>query len=226
MKLARILLTSACAAWAQSSVDWNAQKSEILTHYRDLIRIDTRAGNETKAVEYIRKVLEGEGIPTSTFALDPARSNLVARLKGNGSKRPILILAHTDVVGVQREKWPVDPFGAVMKDGYIWGRGSRDDKPVLAANLMSMLLLKRAGVALDRDVIFLAESGEEADVTGVGINFMVGQHFDEINAEFAMTEGGGGRLENGRVTMLNVGTTEKVPRRARLVATGTSGHGS
>jgi acetylornithine deacetylase/succinyl-diaminopimelate desuccinylase-like protein len=121
MKLVWILLTGACAAWAQpsaqSSVDWNTQKSEILTHYRDLIRIDTRAGNETKAVEYIRKVLEGEGIPTKTLALDPARANLVARLNGNGSKRPILILAHTDVVGVQPEKWPVDPFSATIKDG-------------------------------------------------------------------------------------------------------------
>ena len=109
-------------------------------------------------------MLEAEGIPTRTFALDPNRANLVARLKGNGSKRPLLILAHTDVVGVQREKWPVDPFGAVMKDGYIWGRGSKDDKPVLAANLITMLMLKRLGVPLDRDVIFLAESGEEADL--------------------------------------------------------------
>ena len=74
------------------------------------------------------------------MALDPKRANIVARLKGNGSKRPLLILAHTDVVGVQREKWPVDPFGAVLKDGYIWGRGTRDDKPNLAANLMVMLL--------------------------------------------------------------------------------------
>src|SRR6266550_3408963 len=91
---------------------------------------------------------------------------------------------------------------------------------------MVVLLLKRSGVALDRDVIFLAESGEEADVTGVGINFMVNQHFDEIDAEFALTEGGSAKLENGRVTVVQIGTTEKVPRRARLVATGTSGHGS
>jgi acetylornithine deacetylase/succinyl-diaminopimelate desuccinylase-like protein len=111
-------------------------------------------------------VLEA-GIPTQTFALDPARANLVARIKGTGSKRPLLLLAHTDVVGVQREKWPVDPFGAVIKDGYVWGRGTKDDKPVLAANLMTMLLLKRRGVPLDRDVIFLAESAEEADTTGV-----------------------------------------------------------
>jgi acetylornithine deacetylase/succinyl-diaminopimelate desuccinylase-like protein len=150
----------------------------------------------------------------------------VARLKGNGKKRPLLLMAHTDVVGVQREKWPVDPFGAILKDGYIWGRGSRDDKDKLAANLMVMLLAKRSGAVLDRDLIFLAESGEEADPAGVGISYMVGQHFDEIDAEFALTEGGGATLENGRVTTINIQTTEKVPRRFRLVATGTSGHGS
>src|SRR5262249_19006382 len=168
----------------------------------------------------------GEGIPTKTFGLDPNRANLVARIKGNGTKRPLLILAHTDVVPVQAEKWPVDPFGAVMKDGYIWGRGTIDDKDKLVTMLMMMLLIKRSGAPLDRDLIFLAESGEEADTTGVGINFMVNQHFDEIDAEFAITEGGTARLENGRVTVVQVGTTEKVPRRARLVANGTSGHGS
>src|SRR5439155_9114444 len=152
--------------------------------------------------------------------------NLVARLKGGGSKRPVLILAHTDVVRVQREKWPVDPFGAVMKDGYIWGRGTTDDKDKLAAVLMSFLLLKRSGAPLDRDVIFLAESGEEADPTGVGIRFMAEQHFDEIDAEFAISEGPGATIENGRVTTVQITTTEKIPRRIRLVANGTSGHGS
>jgi acetylornithine deacetylase/succinyl-diaminopimelate desuccinylase-like protein len=201
-------------------------RPEILDRYRDLVRIDSTAGHETLVVDYLKKVLEGEGIPTQTFALDSKRANLVARLKGNGSKRPLLILAHTDVVSVQREKWPVDPFGAVMKDGYVWGRGSKDDKPVLAANLITMLMLKRRGVALDRDVIFLAESGEEADTTGVGINFMVREHFADINAEFAMTEGGGATVDAGRVSRVNIGTAEKLPARARLVATGTAGHGS
>jgi len=207
-------------------IDWNRQKAEILKIYRDLIQIDTRAGNETKAVDYIRRVLEAEGIPTKTFALDPARANLVARLKGNGTKRPLLILAHTDVVGVQAEKWPVAPFGAVIKDSYVWGRGSVDDKPVLAANVMVMLLLKRRGVALDRDVIFLAESGEEADTKNVGINFMVKEHYDEIDAEYSLTEGGGATLEDGKVVRMDIGTAEKVPARVRLVANGTSGHGS
>src|SRR4029450_11266396 len=173
-------------------------RPEILQHYRSLVQLDTTSAHETRAVEYLKKVLEGEGIPTQTFALNPARANLVARLKGNGSKGRLLILGHTRGGGGAREKWPVYPFGAVMKDGYIWGRGSKDDKPVLAANLMAMLMLKRLGVQLDRDVIFLAESGEEADLEGVGINYMVREHFAEINAEFAMTEGGGAGSDGGR----------------------------
>src|SRR5215472_11332579 len=225
--LALLLLAPASTTQGQSTtVNWEKERAEILQHYRALVQIDTTYGNETKVVEYLRKVLEAEGIPSKTFAKDPNRANLVARLKGNGSKRPLLILAHTDVVAVQKEKWPVDPFGAVMKDGYIWGRGTIDDKDKLIAMLTTFILMKRTGAVLDRDVIFLAESGEEADPTGVGINFMVNQHFDEINAEFAITEGGGARLENGKVAFVNIGTTEKVPRRARLVATGNSGHGS
>src|SRR3954465_633699 len=211
---------------ATRAVNWESARSEILQRYRDLVQLDTTAGHETRAVEYLRKVLEAEGIPTQTFALDPARANLVARLKGSGSKRPLLILAHTDVVGVQRDKWPVDPFGAVVEDGYIWGRGTKDDKPILTANLITMLLLKRLAVPLDRDVIFLAESGEEADSTGVGINFMVREHFAEIEAEFAMTEGGGITLAGERVERVTIGTAEKLPARVRLVATGTAGHGS
>jgi acetylornithine deacetylase/succinyl-diaminopimelate desuccinylase-like protein len=222
-----LFFVAAVTAFAQSpTVDWKKQQPEILKHYRALIQINTAGGNETAAVEYLKKVLEAEGIPVKTFAQDPARSNLVARLKGNGKKRPLLLMAHTDVVPVQREKWPVDPFGAVLKDGYVWGRGSRDDKDKLAANLMVILLAKRSGKVLDRDLIFFAESGEEADPTGVGIAYMVANHFDEIDAEFAITEGGGATSANGKVGVVTVGTTEKVPRRAKLVATGISGHGS
>jgi acetylornithine deacetylase/succinyl-diaminopimelate desuccinylase-like protein len=226
-----IAAASLCSLGAQAPVkvppiDWEKLRPEILERYRALVQLDTTAGHEILAVDYLKKVFDAEGIPTKTFALDPNRPNLVARLKGNGSKRPLLILAHTDVVAVQREKWPVDPFGAVMKDGYIWGRGSKDDKPVLAANLITMLMLKRLGVQLDRDVIFLAESAEEADITGVGINYMVREHFDEIDAEFAMTEGGGARIDGGRVASVSIGTAEKLPARVRLVATGTAGHGS
>src|SRR6476620_3028224 len=226
-----LAVTSLCSMSAQAPatktpLDWDKLQVEMLERYRALVMFDTTSGHETLAVDHLKKVLEAEGIPTKTFAMKPNRANLVARLKGNGSKRPLLILAHTDVVGVQREKWPFDPFGAVMKDGYVWGRGSKDDKPVLAANLVTMLMLKRLNVPLDRDVIFLAESAEEADTTGVGINFMVREHFPEIDAEFAMTEGGGATIEGGSVTQINVGTAEKLPARVRLVATGTAGHGS
>jgi acetylornithine deacetylase/succinyl-diaminopimelate desuccinylase-like protein len=191
----------------------DALKADPENYYTFVPKAYASGRDPSASTEDLKNVLEAEGIPTQTFALDPKRANLVARLKGNGSKRPLLILAHTDVVGVQREKWPVDPFGAVLKDGYIWGRGSRDDKPNLVANLMVMLLLKRSGVPLDRDVIFLAESGEEADVTGVGINFMVAQHFADIDAEFSITEGGGGTLDGERVSIINIGTAEKVPAR-------------
>lgn len=209
-------------------VDWNKQAAEILERYRALVQIDTSnpPGNETAAVAYLKTTFEAEGIPVKIFAMQPARPNLVARLKGNGSKRPLLLMAHTDVVSVQKEKWPLDPFGAILKDGYVWGRGTRDDKDKLAANLMVMLLAKRSGVPLDRDLIFLAESAEEADSTGVGISYMVREHFDEIDAEFCLTEGGKATLDGGKVTINAFETTEKVPRRARLVANGTSGHGS
>jgi len=228
--LAAVLSVAAAgSALAQGpAVDWKKQEAELLKHHRALIQIDSSSppGNETRVVDYLKKVFEGEAIPTESFALKPMRANLVARLKGNGSKRPLLLMAHTDVVGVQKEKWPVDPFGAVLKDGYIWGRGSRDDKDKLASNLMVMLLAKRAGARLDRDLIFLAESGEEADPEGVGISYMVNHHFPAIDAEFALTEGGGALIENNRVTAVTIQTSEKVPRRFRLVATGTSGHGS
>lgn len=209
------------------AISWDAQEAETLRHFRALVQIDSSnpPGNESAVVNYLKRVLDAEGIATQVFALDPNRANLVARIKGNGSKRPLLVMGHTDVVGVQAEKWPVDPFGAVIKDGYVWGRGTVDDKNLLAAHLMLMLLIKRNNVKLDRDIIFLAESGEEGD-TGPGIDFMVREHFDSIDAEFCITEGGGAKLENGRITMVSVATAEKLPRRARLVVNGTSGHGS
>lgn len=235
MRLARAIAALAAvatlvvAAAAQTrSIDWKAQETEILKHFQSLVQIDSSnpPGNERRVVEYLTRVLDAEGIPSETFALDANRPNLVARLKGNGSKRPLLMLAHTDVVPVQREKWPVDPFGAVIKDGFVWGRGTTDDKDELTAFLMVMLLAKRSGLPLDRDLILLAEPAEEADSSGVGIRFMVDRHFREIDAEFAIAEGPGATIEGGRVTQVQIATGEKVPRRVRLVATGISGHGS
>ena len=224
--LAATLAPTALAA-GKYAVDWDRLQPEIFEHYSDLIRIDTSSppGNETKAAEYLKKVLDREGIPAQIYELEPGRGNVIARLKGNGSKRPILLMGHLDVVGVQREKWTVDPFSALRKDGYVYGRGSIDDKDKVTTVLMVMLLLKRQKVPLDRDVIFLGEAGEEGGAN-VGIGFMVGRHWDEIACEYALTEGGSMISRDGKVRTVEIATTEKVPRGVRLVAHGQAGHGS
>ena len=208
-------------------LDWEAVGEEATGYLVDLVRIDSSnpPGNETRVVEYLQNVLARAGIESETFALDPNRANLVVRYRGNGSKRPILIMGHTDVVGVQAENWSEDPFGGTRKDGYVWGRGSLDDKDNVTAGLIVMLLLNRLNVEMDRDVIFLAESGEEG-TPEVGITYMVENHWDKIAAEFAIAEGGTAEIRDGHVHTVSIETTEKVPRRAKLVATGTAGHGS
>jgi len=221
------MLAVTAAAQERYAVEWTKLSPEILDHFTALLKIDTSnpPGNETRAAEFIQKVLANEGIPATLYALDPARANLVARIKGNGSKKPILIMGHTDVVGVQRENWSVDPFAAVRKGGFIYGRGSVDDKPHVVAGMIVMLLLNRLHVKLDRDVIFLAEAGEEG-TTGVGIDYMAKQHWPEIESEFALAEGGTAIEEGGKVHEVLISVTEKVPHGIRLVARGPSGHGS
>src|SRR5579871_2630693 len=212
---------------AEPEVDWEKAKTETLQHYQSLIRIDTTSppGNETNAVNYLRGVLDREGISYQVFAMDAKRANLVARLKGSGRKKPIAVLGHTDTVGIQRDKWPVDPFGALRKDGFIWGRGTTDNKDCVTAGLMLMLQLKRLRVPLDRDVLYIAESGEEG-TDPAGIEYLVREHWPDIESEFALAEGGFVHSENGRVRFVEIAATEKVPQGAKLVATGTSGHGS
>jgi acetylornithine deacetylase/succinyl-diaminopimelate desuccinylase-like protein len=207
--------------------DWARVEPELLRHYQALVRIDTGdpPANELPAVEYLKRVLEAEGIPVKVFAKDPKRPNLVARLKGNGRKRPLLIMAHTDTVGVQPEKWKHPPFGAVLEGGYVYGRGTVDDKDNLATALILMLELKRKNVPLDRDVIFLAEAGEEGNVQW-GIQYMVENHWPEIEAEFSIAEGGSVIRRAGRIHHMQVATAEKQPHLVRLIARGTAGHGS
>jgi acetylornithine deacetylase/succinyl-diaminopimelate desuccinylase-like protein len=135
-------------------------------------------------------------------------------------------MGHTDTVNVDPKKWKHGgPFSAHREGGWVYGRGTVDDKDNVAAALMTMLLLKRQQVALDRDVIFLAEAGEEGAVQ-LGIQFMVENHFAEIDAEFCLAEGGGVVRTGGQVQYASVQTTEKIPNRVRLVARGVAGHGS
>lgn len=208
-------------------IDWLAVERESMEHFQAVLRFDTSdpPGNERPAAEYLKQVLDREGIPTKVFELEPNRLNVVARLTGSGKKRPLLMMGHTDVVNVDPAKWTFPPFSATRNGGYVYGRGAVDDKDNVTAALMTMLLLKRSGVPLDRDVIFLAEAGEEGS-TRVGIQFMVQQHFREIDAEYCLAEGGGVTRSGGRVLYASVQTAEKIPRAIELVATGTAGHGS
>jgi acetylornithine deacetylase/succinyl-diaminopimelate desuccinylase-like protein len=192
-----------------------------------MVRIDSSSppGNETLVAEYIRDILADEGIDSNIYEMEPGRGNLVARIPGNGSKRPILLMGHIDVVGVERDAWTVDPFAGLIRDGYLWGRGAQDDKGMTAAALQVFLMIARSGVELDRDVILMANAGEEG-MAHLGVEFMIAEHFDEIDAEFALNEGGGMSLVDGDITRVAVATTEKVSTRMRLVARGTAGYGS
>jgi len=189
-----LLVVSSAAITAQGArqPEWAKLEDETMRHFQALLRFDTAdpPGGEKPAADYLKQVLEKEGIPVQVFALEPHRPNVVARLKGNGSKRPLLLMAHTDVVNVDPKKWTHPPFSATREGGYVYGRGTVDDKDNVAAVLMVMLTLKRMNMPLDRDVIALFEAGEEG-TTRVGIQFMVNQHFPTIDAEFCYAEGGG-----------------------------------
>src|ERR1700682_3716206 len=189
--LAVLLVTSlsSFSAAQQSTPDFNQAQTEAVKFLSDLVKIDTSnpPGNETRAAEYIKNVLAAEGISAQIYESAPGRGNVVARLKGSGKKKPLLLMGHLDVVGVERDKWTVDPFAATIKDGYLYGRGAIDDKDSVAAALVVFLSLHRLKVPLDRDVIFLAEAGEEG-TPEVGITYMVEKHWDAIDAEFALAE--------------------------------------
>jgi acetylornithine deacetylase/succinyl-diaminopimelate desuccinylase-like protein len=204
-----------------------AFEAETLKHFQALLQRDTSSppGNEVRAVDYLRQVLDAESIPYQVFAKDPQRPNLVVRMKGNGKKRPVLIMGHTDVVTVDPKKWTFPPFGGTVDGGYVYGRGTVDDKDNLVAGLMLILHLKRANIPLDRDVILLAEAGEEG-APDVGAQFMADHHFDVIDAEFCLAEGGGVVRRGGKVRQANIGTTEKEPRPVELIVSGPAGHGS
>ena len=218
---------AATAPMAQISApqpDWSRIETEALGHYRSLLRFDT-VTSERAAAEYIKQVLDKEGIPAKILSTDTERPNVVARLKGNGSRRPLLLMGHTDTVPVDDSKWRFPPFSATRDEGFVYGRGAIDDKDNLASALMTMVLLKRLNVPLDRDVILLAESGEEG-ASQLGIGFMINEHYPEIDAEYCIAEGGDTIRERGEVRYASVQVTEKVVRGVELVAAGTSGHGS
>jgi len=218
---------AALAAQSPAQPDWPKVEKETLEHFQTLVRFNTAdpPGGERPAAEYLKQVLDANGIPAQIFEMEDKRSNVLARLKGSGKKRPILIMGHLDTVSIDEKKWSFPPFGATRDGGYIYGRGTVDDKDNATSSLMTMLLLKRLNVPLDRDVIFLAEAGEEGN-SRLGIQFMVNQHYPDIDAEYCLAEGGNVMRENGKVKYASVQTLEKIPHAVELIAHGPSGHAS
>jgi acetylornithine deacetylase/succinyl-diaminopimelate desuccinylase-like protein len=200
---------------------------EASNFLKDLVRIDTQdpPGNESLVAQYLATVLRREGINVEVLEPVPGRASVVARLKGDGSRRPILLMAHEDTVPVDRVHWTVDPFAAVQLGDVLYGRGTLDDKGMIAANLEVMLQLKRSNTPLARDVIFLAEASEERG-SEAGMQTIVNKYWDKIACEYALNEGGYSLVEKDEVKYIGVATGEKLPRKAILAATGTSGHGS
>jgi acetylornithine deacetylase/succinyl-diaminopimelate desuccinylase-like protein len=209
--------------------DWQSADVETVSRLQAIIRFDTTnpPGNELPLALYLEAALREEGIETSRFEPVQNRAVLVGRIRGNGSKRPVILLAHMDVVGVERQRWSVDPFAGEVRDGYLYGRGAIDDKGMLAANLMTMLLLKRALLkgrgTLSRDVVFLATSDEEAGGEW-GMGWLVKNHPEVLDAEFALNEGGRTRIIEGGQRYLAVQSAEKVSHVVTVTAHGSAGH--
>ena len=214
---------------SEPTIDWNAVSKETIQHLQQLIRINTvnPPGNEIAAARYLESRLRAEGIESHVFEPASNRAAVVARIRGDGTKRPVIIMAHMDVVGVEHDGWSVDPFEGVVKDGYLYGRGAIDDKGMLAANLETMLLLKRhwvdAGVKLSRDVIFVANSDEEAGGE-FGMGWLVDNQRELIDAEFVLNEGGRTRIVHGRPLYVAVQNAEKVAHVVTVTARGPGGH--
>jgi len=217
-------LVAGVALWGQVVSPSLGERAQV--YLSALIRLDTSnpPGNETRVAEYLRSVAEAHGIECELLGHDPSRLNFVARLRGDGRERPLLLLAHSDVVPAERAQWSVDPFAAVLKDGALFGRGAEDTKDLLAAELAVLVELKASGRRLNRDVILLAEADEEA--ASLGMRWMAENAWDRIDAAFALNEGGSITQTPEGIRVYRIQTAEKIPTRIRLVAHGTAGHGA
>src|ERR1700682_828691 len=210
--------------------DTAALSREALVWLSQLLQINTThpPGNKQGAAKDLARILEKEGITPEVLEVAPGRSAVVARLRSSAISDPsraLLLVAHMDVVGAERARWTVDPFGAVMKDDYIYGRGALDDKSMLAANLAAFIALKRSNARLNRDVIFLATADEEQG-GDASIKILISKYWDKFAAGYALNEGGEVFLKNGRVQYVAVQASEKVAMNVMVVARGTSAHAS
>lgn len=210
-------------------IDWDEVQREALDLFIQYLQIDTTnpPGNEIRAAEFFAGICKREGVEHQVFEPFPGRGVIWARLRGDGSKRPIILLNHTDVVPHNKEFWTVDAFSGAVKDGFVYGRGAMDMKSLGMAQFVTLLTLKRAKIPLKRDVIFLATADEEAGgMKGAG--WFARNHRELIaGAEFLFNEGGNNIVDpDGRAMAIGIGPSEKAPAWLRLISTGEAGHGS
>ncbi len=212
------------------SLDWDAIAKESQQMLADYLRINTTnpPGNEMKGALFLKSILEKEGFEVQLMdstELGAGRVNLYTRLKGNGSKKAIALVHHIDVVPAAPQFWEVDPFSGTVKDGYIWGRGALDMKGEGIAHLMAMIALKRSGVPLSRDIVFIGNSDEELASTGAIV--FVKNHPDLLkDVEFLVTEGGDNLVTDGKLHYFGIGVAEKRTFWQRLTVKGVPSHGS
>jgi acetylornithine deacetylase/succinyl-diaminopimelate desuccinylase-like protein len=211
-------------------IDWNAMQAEAVETLRQYLRINTTnpPGNELASARFLKAFLEKEGIEAQlldTVELGAGRANLYARLKGNGSKKAIALVQHMDVVPVTPAYWTVPAFDGEVKDGFVYGRGALDMKGEGIAHLMALVALKRSGVPLTRDIVFVANADEELGSTGALV--FVDRHPDLLkDVEYLFTEGGSNAFRNGKLEYYSVGVAEKRTFWNRLTVKGTPSHGS
>lgn len=212
---------------AAQPFDWAEIEAEAVAHFKALLRIDTTnpPGNERPAADYIAKVLKKEGIDFDIVESKPTRASLVARLRGSGKKGPLLLNGHLDVVPADPDFWTHPPFEAKEADGCIWGRGAIDMKNMVTMGLMALILAKRTGVRLERDLIFAAVADEEAG-SHEGALYLVEEHPEKVRAEYVLNEVGGHTLFMGDNRFYPIQVSEKGICWFEMTVEGEPGHGS
>ena len=229
-----VLMLGAAPAVAQmprsAPLEWDSITAEAVRNLSAYLAINTSnpPGNELAAARFLQQLLARDGIEAQildTAELGSSRANLYARLRSSGAKKAIALVNHLDVVPVTPQFWSVDPFSGAVRDGYVWGRGALDMKGEGMTQLMAMIALKRSGVTLDRDVVFIGNADEE--LGGTGAVTFVQRHADLLrDVEFLMTEGGDDLVNDGHLDYYGVGVAEKRTFWQRLTVRGTPSHGS
>ena len=209
-------------------MNWDKLSDEAIHRLQEYLRIQTvnPPGNEIEGARFFKRIFDAERIPCEGFEPSPGRGSLLATLKGNGKKKPLLLLSHIDVVPVEKERWSVDPFGGIIQDGYLYGRGALDDKSMGIVEMMALLILKREKVPLKRDILFFAAADEETG-GGWGVEWAIENVPPLGEAEYALNEGGSIILdEDGTADRYGISNGQKVLFQLEVKAKGTSGHGS